>query len=156
MLRCIKLWAICHGGMWYGCGIELDLLVCSCSSTLCAAPLGCAVLHRETSAPVSLGLRPHSHLSHREKECADLMMYRKSDKPHRDPRTAIGQQYDSKPSLLWTRAPYKRLVETQYVEPLRFCLHGDTFCSPLLSAVPLLQSPLQRSKRSQQGKIKRS
>jgi len=37
-----------------------------------AAPLGCAVLHRETrNASVSLGLRPHSHLGHREKECAD-------------------------------------------------------------------------------------
>lgn len=57
-----------------------------------AAPLGCAVLHREpSSAPVSLGLRPHSHLGHREKECADLMMYRKSVEPHSDPSTAIGQ-----------------------------------------------------------------
>lgn len=57
-----------------------------------AAPLGCAVLHREPrSAPVSLGLRPHSHLGHREKECADLMMYRKSDEPHSDPGAAIGR-----------------------------------------------------------------
>lgn len=57
-----------------------------------AAPHGCVVLHREPcSAPVSLGLRLHSHLGHREKECADLMMYRKSDKPHSDPGAAIGQ-----------------------------------------------------------------
>ncbi|CAB1417296.1 unnamed protein product [Pleuronectes platessa] len=46
---------------------------------------------RETcSAPVSLGLGPHSHLGHREKECADLMMHRKSDEPHSDPGAAIG------------------------------------------------------------------
>lgn len=100
MLRCIVLTASCHGGMWYGCGVQLDLLVCSCCPMLCVAPLGCAVLHRETSAPVSLGLRPRSHLAHREKECADLMMYRKSDEPHRDPRTAIGRQHASKPSPL--------------------------------------------------------
>lgn len=159
MLKCIALRASCHGGMWHGCGTQLHLLVCCCScccSTLCVAPLGCAVLHRETSPPVSLGLRPCSHLAHREKECADLMMYRKSDEPHRDPKTAIGWQRDSKPSPLWTPAPHKRHVETQYVELLRISLHGDSFCTPSLSAVPLLQSPLQRSKRSQRGKIERN
>lgn len=109
----------------------MDLLACSCSSVLCAAPLGCAVLHRETSAPVSLGLRPHSHLSHREKECADLMMCRKSAEPHRDPRTAIGRWCDSKPGPLWTQAPYKRHVETPYVELLWLTLRGDALCSAL-------------------------
>ncbi len=67
-----------------------------------AAPRGCAVLHREPrSASVSMGLRPHSHLGHREKECADLMMYRKSDKPHSDPAAAIGRRCvsESPPSL---------------------------------------------------------
>lgn len=88
--------ASCHGGMWHGCSTELDALVCSCSSVLCAAPLGCTVLHREQcSAPVNLGLRPHSHLGHREKECADLMIYRKSDEPHSDPDAAIGRHCSS-------------------------------------------------------------
>lgn len=140
--------------MWHGCGMELDSLVCSCSSVLCAAPLGCAVLHRETrSAPMSLGLRPHSHLGHREKECADLMMYRKSEEPHRDPRAAIGRHCASgKPSPLWTWASYKRHVETHYVDPLRISLHWDMFCTARLSVVPPLQSPLQRWRRSQRGK----
>ncbi|KAI4805838.1 hypothetical protein KUCAC02_010434, partial [Chaenocephalus aceratus] len=47
------------------------------------------------SAPESLGPGPHSHLGHREKECADLMMYRKSEKPHGDPGAAIGRHSSS-------------------------------------------------------------
>lgn len=79
-----------------------------------AAPLGCAVLHREPrSAPVSLGLRPHSHLGHREKECADLMMHRKSDEPHRDPGVAIGRHWASEsPAHSELEPLYKRHVET--------------------------------------------
>lgn len=119
-----------------------------------AAPFGCAVLHREPcSAPVSLGLRPHSHLGHREKECADLMMYRKSDEPHSDPSAAIGRDCASEsPAHSELGPPYKRRVETQYVDPLTISLHGDMFCAAAISVVPLLQSPLQRSRRSQRGK----
>lgn len=110
---------MCHG---CGCtGLQLLLCVMCCSPWLCCAP------QREPrSAPVSLGLRPHSHLGHREKECADLMMYRKSDEPHSDPGAAIGRHCSSeKPSPLWTRAPYKRHVEPEYVDPLTISLHGD-------------------------------
>lgn len=74
-----------------------------------AAPLGCAVLHREPrSASVSLGLRPHSHLGHREKECADLMMYRKSDKPHSEPSAAIGRHCTSESPPTLNSSPLQK------------------------------------------------
>lgn len=53
------------------------VLVCSCSSAMF-----CPSLSSSDS---------HSHLGHREKECADLMMYRKSEEPHNDPSAAIGR-----------------------------------------------------------------
>lgn len=100
-----------------GCGM---VVVWSWIPWSAAAPLGCAVLHREPrSAPVSLGLRPHSHLGHREKECADLMMYRKSDEPHSVPSAAIGQHSASEsPAHSELRPPYKRHEETWYAGPL--------------------------------------
>lgn len=38
------------------------------------------------------------------------------------------------------------------MDPLAATLHGDMFCAATLSVVPLLQSPLQRSRGSQRGK----
>lgn len=98
----------------------------SAAAPLCNVLLPLAVLcSTETrSAPVSLGLRPHGHLGHREKECADLMMYRKSEEPHRDPGAAIGQRCASEsPAHSGLEPRTKRHVETQYVDPLRASLH---------------------------------
>lgn len=120
-----------------------------------AATLGCAVLHREPrSAPVSLGLRPHSHLGHREKECADLMMYRKSDEPHSVPSAAIGRHSASESpahSKLGPRTKRQGRKHSMWVHS-QSSLRGDTLCTATLSVVPLLQSPPQRSRRSPRGK----
>lgn len=114
----------------------LDSLVCSCLSVLCAAPLGCAVLHREPrSAPVSLGLRPHSHLGHREKECADLMMYRKSEEPHNDPGTAIGQHCASESPAHSELEPH-----TKGMWRHSMWIHSESVCMGTCSA--LLRSRL--------------
>lgn len=70
-------------GLWYevrSTGLQLLSLAALCSS------------ESSRSAPVSLGLGPRRHLGHREKECGDLMMYRKSEEPHKDPAAAIGQR----------------------------------------------------------------
>ena len=125
-----------------------------------AARLGCAVLHREPcSAPLSLGLRPHSHLGHREKECADLMMYRKSDEPHNDPGAAIGRHCASEsPAHSELEPPYKRHVETYYVGPLTISLHGDMLCTATLlgcSTSPVTSAEVEevsaRQDREQEG-----
>lgn len=135
---CIVLSASCHGG----CGVAV---VCSCSSVLRSAPL--AELHRELGDS-------HRHLGHREKECTDLMMYRKSEEPHNNPRAAIGRPLCSwKPSPLWTGAPYKKTCRER-----RMWIHSESVrsgtCSALLRSrvVGLHQSPLQRSRRFQRGK----
>ncbi|KAK5861029.1 hypothetical protein PBY51_022457 [Eleginops maclovinus] len=80
--------------MCYGCGAAAGSTV---QLLLCVMPLPSAVLLNRAprSYPESLGLGPHSHLGHREKECADLMMYRKSDAPHSDPGAAIGRHSSS-------------------------------------------------------------
>lgn len=114
VLRCVVLSASCQGGMW------------SQTDSTAAAPLGCAVLHQEPrSAPVSRGLGPHGHLGHREKECTDLMMYRKSDEPHSKSQrchwTAPGLR---KPSPLQPFRPSTKLTETQCACPLAVRLHG--------------------------------
>lgn len=69
--------------LWVGggyAGLQLLPLVVQCSTA------------STRSATVILGLRPHNHLGHREKECAGLMTHRKSDEPHSRPSPAIGQR----------------------------------------------------------------
>lgn len=151
-MYCIKCFLSWRDVAWlcYRAGVAGSQLL------LCVAPLGCAVLHQETSAPVSLGLRPLSHLGHREKECADLMMYRKSENHTGIPELPLDGSVTQNPAHSELQPHTKRRVETQYADPLRVSLHRDTFCTPLLLAVPLLQSPLQRSKRSQRVKIERN
>lgn len=134
-----------------GCGMAV---VWSWIHWSAAAPLGCAVLHREPcSAPVSLGLRPHSHLGHREKECADLMMYRKSEEPHSDPGAAIGRHHSSESPAHSELEPRKKTMwkHSMWIHSQSVCM-GDVFYTATLLVVPLLQSPLQRSRRSQRGK----
>lgn len=132
----------CYAEKWCGCSSEPDPQ---------RAP-------RSAATPVSLLLRPHSHLGHREKECADLMMYRKSVKPHGDPSPAIGRRWASekaRPTV--NQSPwYKKHVETQYVDPLTVCLHWDMFCyalccstSPVASAE--VEEVLARQDREQKG-----
>lgn len=130
VLRCIVLSVSCHGGMWHGCSTELESLVCSCSSVSCTAPLGCAVLHREPrSASVSLGLRPHSHLGHREKECADLMMYRKSVEPHSDPSAAIGRHCAPKAQPTLNSSPVQKACGNPVCGPTRYPFaRGHVLC----------------------------
>lgn len=95
-------------------------------------------------------LRPHRHLGHRGKECADLMMHRKSAEPHSYP-------------CHWTRAlKLTEALPTVNASPLqKVCenivcastLHGDSSCATtLFLVVPLLRSPPQRSRRSQPSK----
>lgn len=131
------------------CGISVVWSWICWSAPLCYVllPLCCAPQRETRSAPASWGLGPHSHLGHREKECADLMMYRKSDEPHSDPGAAIGgHRASASPAHSGLEPRTKGMWKpTQYVDPLRIRLHSDTFCAATLAVVP--QSPLQRLRR---------
>lgn len=120
MCRCTVLCSSSRAGMW----MELN--------SVAAALLGCAVLCREPcSGAVSLGLKPYNHLGHRGKECTDLMMHRKSAKPHSSPGAAIGQHcaslrpaHQDPPQSLWT---HSIRIHSQCV-----CMHGGLFCTAML------------------------
>lgn len=92
MLRFIVLSTSCQEGMWHGCDMELDSLVCSCSSVLCASsPLLCSAPQRALLCLCVSGPRAPQPPGPQGEGMVDLMMYRKSEDPHGDPSAAIGQ-----------------------------------------------------------------
>lgn len=79
------------------------------------------------------GLEPHSHRHHREKECAGLMMRRKSDKPHSHPSASIGHHWaPESPAHSKPLGPQKSMWKNS------ICIHSCSICM----GTALLQSPL--------------
>lgn len=114
-----------------------------------AAPLGCAVLRREpSSCSLSLGLRPHNHLGHREKECAGLMTHRKSGEPHSKASTAIGQHSAPKahPTVKWSPVQNGMWKHSMWSHSEPVCT--GTCSAVLHSGMLLFSSHLCRGRRS--------
>ncbi|KAK1903441.1 Basal cell adhesion molecule [Dissostichus eleginoides] len=108
--------------MCRGCGAAAGSTGVQLLLSVSRSPRRC--FSTESPAPLlSLGPGPHSHLGHREKECADLMMYRKSEEPHSDPGAAIGRHSSSE-----SPAHFELESRTKGMQNESMWIHSQSVC----------------------------